>query len=177
MVGFYVCECSGRFGIINSKEIMMLKKIVPILLAIYVFPFNSIYAGCGSCSISKTKVASAPVHPELINELGADGLVSGFVLASCGMCNFGMDFKAGCSLAIKIGETTFPVKGTGIDDHGDSHGEDGFCNAVSVASVVGAVKENIFLAELFELQKKKIDLSILQHQAPPISEILDKKDP
>ena len=132
----------------------MLKKIIPILLAIYIFPFNSIYAGCGSCSVSKTKVAVAPANPELIGELSADGVVSGFVLASCGMCNFGMDAKAGCSLAIKIGETTYPVKGTSIADHGDSHAKDGFCSAVSVASVVGNVKDNIFLAESFEVQKK-----------------------
>ena len=132
----------------------MLKKIIPILLAIYIFPFNSIYAGCGSCSVSKTKVAVAPASPELIGELSADGVVSGFVLASCGMCNFGMDAKAGCSLAIKIGETTYPVKGTSIADHGDSHAKDGFCSAVSVASVVGNVKDNIFLAESFEVQKK-----------------------
>ena len=133
---------------------MMLKKIIPILLAIYIFPFNSIYAGCGSCSVSKTKVAVAPASPELIGELSADGVVSGFVLASCGMCNFGMDAKAGCSLAIKIGETTYPVKGTSIADHGDSHAKDGFCSAVSVVSVVGNVKDNIFLAESFEVQKK-----------------------
>jgi len=132
----------------------MLKKIIPILLAIYIFPFNSIYAGCGSCGVSKTKVAVAPASPELIGELSADGVVSGFVLASCGMCNFGMDAKAGCSLAIKIGETTYPVKGTSIADHGDSHAKDGFCNAVSVVSVVGNVKDNIFLAESFEVQKK-----------------------
>ena len=146
--------CGGRFGAVNSKEIMMLKKIVPILLAVYIFPFNSIYAGCGSCGVSKTKVAVAPANPELIGELSADGVVSGFVLASCGMCNFGMDSKAGCSLAIKIGETTYPVKGTSIADHGDSHAKDGFCNAVSVVSVVGNVKDNIFLAESFEVQKK-----------------------
>ena len=146
--------CGGRFGAVNSKEIMMLKKIIPILIAVYIFPFNSIYAGCGSCGVSKTKVAVAPANPELIGELSADGVVSGFVLASCGMCNFGMDSKAGCSLAIKIGETTYPVKGTSIADHGDSHAKDGFCNAVSVVSVVGNVKDNIFLAESFEVQKK-----------------------
>ena len=153
-MGFFVYSSGVRFGAVNSKEIMMLKKIVPILLAVYIFPFNSIYAGCGSCSISKTKVAGVPANPELISELGADGLVSGLVLASCGMCNFGLDAKAGCSLTIKIGETTYPVKGTGIEDHGDSHAKDGFCNAVSVVSVVGNVKDNLFLAESFEFQKK-----------------------
>jgi len=153
-VGFFVYSSGVRFGAVNSKEIMMLKKIVPILLAVYIFPFNSIYAGCGSCNISKTKVAGVPANPELISELGADGVVSGLVLASCGMCNFGMDSKAGCSLAIMIGESTYQVKGTSIDDHGESHAKEGFCNAVSVASVVGNVKDNICFVESFEILKK-----------------------
>ena len=132
----------------------MLKNTIPILLVIYIFSFNSIYAGCGFCKVSKTKVANVSINHELISELSEDGVVSGFVLASCGMCNFGMDSKAGCSLAIKIGESTYQVKGTSIDNHGDSHAKDGFCNAVSVVSVGGNVKDNIFLAESFEIQKK-----------------------
>ena len=132
----------------------MLKNTIPILLVIYIFSFYSIYAGCGFCKVSKTKVANVSINHELISELSEDGVVSGFVLASCGMCNFGMDSKAGCSLAIKIGESTYQVKGTSIDNHGDSHAKDGFCNAVSVVSVVGNVKDNIFLAESFEIQKK-----------------------
>ena len=131
----------------------MLKNTIPILLVIYIFSFNSIYAGCGFCKVSKTKVANVSINHELISELSEDGVVSGFVLASCGMCNFGMDSKAGCSLAIKIGESTYQVKGTTIDDHGDSHAKEGFCNAVSVASVVGNIKENLFFVESFQIQK------------------------
>ena len=43
--------------------------------------------------------------------------------------------------------------GTDIDDHGDSHAKDGFCNAIRVAKVSGKVKKNMFLADSFELQK------------------------
>lgn len=131
----------------------MLKNTISLLLVMYIVSYNSIYAGCGSCNVSKTKVADGHTNHELVSKLSNDGVVSGFVLASCGMCNFGMDSKAGCSLAIKIGESTYQVKGTTIDDHGDSHAKEGFCNAVSVASVVGNVKENSFFVESFQIQK------------------------
>jgi len=36
---------------------------------------------------------------------------------------------------------------------GDPHAKDGMCNAVRVANVVGNVKDDIFLADSFELQK------------------------
>ena len=132
----------------------MLKNTIPLILAIYIISYNSIYAGCGSCNVSKTKVANVRTNLELVSQLSDDGVVSGFVLASCGMCNFGMDSKAGCSLAIMIGESTYHVKGTSIDDHGDSHAKEGFCNVVSVASVVGNVKDNICFVESFEIVKE-----------------------
>ena len=56
------------------------------------------------------------------------------------MCNFGMNSRD-CSLAIKIDKKNFPVRGTGIDDHGDSHDENVFCNAIRVADVNGKVKD------------------------------------
>ena len=131
----------------------MLKNTIPLLLSITFVSYNSIYAGCGSCNVSKTKVPDIHTNLELVSHLSDEGLVSGFVLASCGMCNFAIDSKSGCSLAIKIGESTYQVKGTTIDDHGDSHAKEGFCNAVSVASVVGNVKENSFFVESFQIQK------------------------
>ena len=132
----------------------MLKNTISLLLVIYIVSYNAIYAGCGSCNVSKTKVAVGHTNHELVSKLSNDGVVSGFVLASCGMCNFGMDSKAGCSLAIKIGESTYQIKGTSIDDHGDSHAKDGFCSAVRVASVVGNVKDNICFVESFEIVKE-----------------------
>tara|TARA_Y100001970_G_C14096551_1_gene783023 strand:+ start:1089 stop:1256 length:168 start_codon:yes stop_codon:yes gene_type:complete len=55
------------------------------------------------------------------------------------MCNFRMNNKK-CNLAIKISEKTYNVEGSNIDDHGDSHAKDGFCNAIRVAKVSGQIK-------------------------------------
>tara|TARA_B100001123_G_C15297020_1_gene1019600 strand:+ start:52 stop:489 length:438 start_codon:yes stop_codon:yes gene_type:complete len=144
----------GRLRLINSKENFMLKNTIPLLFTIYYISYNSVYAGCGSCNVSKTKVPDIHTNLELVSQLSDEGLVSGFVLASCGMCNFAIDSKSGCSLAIKIGESTYQIKGTSIDDHGDSHAKDGFCSAVRVASVVGNVKDNICFVKTFDIVKE-----------------------
>ncbi len=131
---------------------MFKKSSIISIFIISIFITDHLYASCGRCGadlIPATKKSNA-----LVTGVSESRNVEGLVIASCGMCNFGLDAKAGCSLTIKIGETTYSVKGTGIDDHGDSHAKDGFCNAVSVVSVVGNVKDNLFLAESFEFQKK-----------------------
>ena len=112
---------------------------------------NFTYAGCGSCDISKKK----PVNPEgsFVTSIGEKGMIDGLVLASCGMCNFGMKDKKRCSLAIQINDIAYDVKGTGIDDHGDSHAKEGFCNAVRIANVKGDIKKNVFKAESFVVKK------------------------
>jgi len=112
---------------------------------------NLIHAGCGSCNVSSKK-AAVPAG-EFVTAISDDGTVKGLVLASCGMCNFGMKNQKHCSLAIQVNEQSYGVKGTGIEDHGGSHAKDGFCNAIRVASVSGTVKDGLFLAESFELQK------------------------
>ena len=112
---------------------------------------NLIHAGCGSCNVSSKK-AVVPAG-EFVTAISDDGTVKGLVLASCGMCNFGMKNQKHCGLAIQVNEQSYVVKGTGIEDHGGSHAKDGFCNAVRVASVAGTVKDGLFLAESFELQK------------------------
>ena len=91
-----------------------------------------IYPGCGSCNINKVK--SVLPNGDFITILNQDGIVKGLVLASCGMCNFGTKERT-CSLSIQINEKAYSVKGTDIDDHGDSHAKDGFCNAVRVAKI------------------------------------------
>ena len=60
--------------------------------------------------------------------------------------------KKRCNLAIQINDEAYDVKGTGIDDHGDSHAKDGFCNAIRVAKVSDTIKKGIFTAGLFSLQ-------------------------
>lgn len=72
------------------------------------------------------------------------------VEASCGQCNFKMKGD-GCSLAIRIHDTAYFVQGTGIDDHGDAHANEGFCNSIRRAEVQGVVKDNAFIASYFKL--------------------------
>jgi len=108
------------------------------------------FAGCGSCNVSN-KNSELP-KGKFVTSLNNDNEVDGLVLASCGMCNFGMKNK-NCSLAIQIGEQSYYVKGTTIEDHGDSHAKEGFCNAVRVAKVSGKIRKGIFISESFELQK------------------------
>ena len=77
------------------------------------------------------------------------------VEASCGQCNFGMKDKKGCDLAVKIDGKNYFVDGTTIDDHGDSHGKDGFCSVIRKAEVTGEVKNNRFVARIFKLVPEK----------------------
>ena len=70
------------------------------------------------------------------------------------MCNFRMQSKD-CSLAIQIDKKNFPVRGTGIDDHGDSNDENGFCNAIGVADVNGTVKDGVFIVRDFKINETK----------------------
>ena len=126
-----------------------MKKLTSKIL-ISIFTLNILYAGCGACNVDNKK-AENPTG-DFVTSVSGVGTVIGMVLASCGMCNFGMRSRD-CSLAIQISDKAFHVKGTKIDDHGDSHAKDGFCNAVRVAKVSGKVKKNVFLADSFELQK------------------------
>lgn len=72
------------------------------------------------------------------------------VEAACGECQFGMP-GSGCDLAVRYkGETLF-VAGTGIDDHGDAHAADGFCNAIKKATVRGHVEDGKFHVTDFQL--------------------------
>ncbi|WP_162127162.1 DUF6370 family protein [Flavobacterium phycosphaerae] len=77
------------------------------------------------------------------------------VEAACGQCQFGMKGKGGCDLAVRIDGKTYFVDGTKIDQHGDAHAEDGFCNAVRKAEVVGEVKNGRFVASSFKLLPSK----------------------
>ena len=52
------------------------------------------------------------------------------MLQSCRMCNFGIEIKKRCSLAIQINDIAYVIKETCIYDHGDSHAKEGFCNAI-----------------------------------------------
>ncbi|MGQ0740627.1 MAG: DUF6370 family protein [Bacteroidota bacterium] len=72
------------------------------------------------------------------------------VEASCGQCQFKLQGK-GCDLAVRIDGKAYFVDGTKIDDHGDAHAHDGFCEAIRRAEVQGAVVNNRFKATYFKL--------------------------
>ncbi len=72
------------------------------------------------------------------------------VEASCGQCNFDMEGE-GCQLAVRINGKPYWVDGTRIDDHGDAHGTQGFCNTIRKAEVQGIVTNGRFMASYFKL--------------------------
>lgn len=74
------------------------------------------------------------------------------VAATCGTCMFKMEGK-GCLLAVKFKGKNYFVDGTGLDDHGDAHDKEGFCNAIKKAKVQGSVVGDRFLVTYFELIK------------------------
>src|SRR5689334_22323443 len=74
------------------------------------------------------------------------------VEASCGECQFHLPGK-GCELAVRIDGKAYFVDGTSIDEHGDAHAADGFCEAVRKAEVQGEVVNGRFKATYFKLLK------------------------
>ena len=75
------------------------------------------------------------------------------VEATCGNCMFKMKGD-GCNLAVKLKGKNYFVDGTNIDDHGDAHDTEGFCNAIKKAKVQGTIVNDRFVATYFELIKK-----------------------
>ena len=73
------------------------------------------------------------------------------VEAACGQCQFNMQGKKGCDLAVRVNGKSYFVEGTKIDDHGDAHSQEGFCNAVRKAEVTGEVKGEKFVATSFKV--------------------------
>lgn len=70
--------------------------------------------------------------------------------AACGQCRFGLKGDD-CNLAVRIDGKAYFVDGTGIDDHGDAHAKDGFCNAIRKAAVKGKLVNDRFVASYFKL--------------------------
>jgi hypothetical protein len=61
------------------------------------------------------------------------------VEASCGKCKFGLKGKT-CDLAIRINGKAYYIDGASIDQFGDAHEDDGFCNAIRKAEVQGKLE-------------------------------------
>ena len=70
--------------------------------------------------------------------------------AACGECRFGLP-GSGCDLAVRFDGVAYFVDGTGIDDHGDAHAQDGFCNSIRHADVEGEIVSGRFVARSFRL--------------------------
>jgi hypothetical protein len=96
---------------------------------------------CASITVGQTKSTrqSAPSKETLQ-----------IVEASCGECKFGMKGKS-CDLAVRINGKAYFVDGTKIDDHGDAHASDGFCEKIRKAEVKGSIVNNRFVATHFKL--------------------------
>ena len=73
------------------------------------------------------------------------------VEVACGQCQFKMKDKKGFYFAISFDWKSYFGEGTRIDDHGDAHANDGFCNAVRKAEVIGEIKGDKFVVSYFKL--------------------------
>jgi hypothetical protein len=76
------------------------------------------------------------------------------VEVSCGECQFGLKGK-GCDLAVRINGKSYFVDGTKIDDHGDAHAKDGFCEIIRKAEVTGEIVNDRFKVVTFTLLPEK----------------------
>lgn len=86
------------------------------------------------------------------------------VEASCGQCKFGMKTKSrSCDLAVRIDGKSYFVDGTSIDDHGDAHDNDGFCNSIRKAEVQGKIIKNRFQATYFKLIPETPEKQVNNH--------------
>lgn len=71
---------------------------------------------------------------------------------SCGQCQFELDSKNGCDLAVRINNKSYFVDGFGIDDFGDAHDlKKGFCNVIRKGKISGKIENDKFLASSIEL--------------------------
>jgi len=77
------------------------------------------------------------------------------VEAACGQCQFKMEGKS-CDLAVRINGKSYFVDGTKIDDHGDAHAKNGFCEKVRKAEVQGNIVNKRFVATSFKLLPESV---------------------
>ena len=121
-------------------------KYFTIILVFSLFLISEVMAGCGGCGPSRSKKSE---KKGLIESVPRNNYIEGNVLISCGMCNF-MNGDRDCALAIKVGSEVLSVRDVGIDDHGDSHARDGYCNVIKKVYVEGRVKGKSFKADKME---------------------------
>jgi len=69
---------------------------------------------------------------------------------SCGKCKLGLPGKS-CQLAVRIADNAYYVDGASIDDFGDAHAHNGFCNSIRKAEVQGELVNDQFRVSYFRL--------------------------
>ena len=69
--------------------------------------------------------------------------VAGALKEMCSKLNLGLVFKTSFDKANRTSATG--PRGVGIDDHGNSHASDGYCNVIKKKYVEGIVRNNLFL--------------------------------
>lgn len=69
---------------------------------------------------------------------------------SCGECKFKME-GSGCDLAVRLNGKSYFVDGTNINEHGDAHAKDGFCESIRKAEIQGEVIGNRYKVKYFKL--------------------------
>ena len=116
------------------------------LIFFFTISFQFIEAGCGGCGPSR---AHKKEKKGLVEVIPRNNYIEGNVLISCGMCNF-MNGDNDCALTIKVGQSVLSLKDVGIDDHGDSHAKDGYCNVIKKVYVEGRVRGKTFKANKME---------------------------
>ena len=121
-------------------------KYFTITLVFSLFLISEVMAGCGGCGPSRSKKSE---KKGLLESVPRNNYIEGNVLISCGMCNF-MNGDRDCALTIKVGSEVLTVRDVGIDDHGDSHARDGYCNVIKKVYVEGRVKGKSFKADKME---------------------------
>jgi Family of unknown function (DUF6370) len=84
------------------------------------------------------------------------------VETSCGQCKLGLPGKS-CDLAVRINGKAYFVDGTTIDEHGDAHAKEGFCNAIQKAEVQGEIVGDRFKVTFFKLIPAKKKKAALYH--------------
>ena len=102
-------------------------------------------------SVKMAAIPGVPVKTDssIVNNISINQVVE----AACGQCQFKMNEKSGCDLAVKIDGKSYFVDGTTIHDHGDAHADDGFCRAIRQAEVKGEIIDGRLKAESFTLVK------------------------
>jgi hypothetical protein len=118
----------GRFNETNQST---MKKILFLLICFAAFKANS------QTGVKPISVADTTKKIQVVE-------------TACGQCQFGLK-ATGCSLAVRINGKAYFVEGTSIDEHGDAHAKDGFCNAIRKAEVQGTLIKDKFNVTYFKL--------------------------